>query len=63
MPAESEKQRRAAGMAYAAKKGEVPVSKMYGSAKQMYRSMTAEQLRHFAMKRKKRGFMSKDEMK
>ena len=48
MPAKSEKQRKAAGMALSAKRRKTPKSKLKGAAKQMYESMTAKQLREFA---------------
>jgi hypothetical protein len=48
MPAVSRNQRKSAGMALAAKRGKIPVSKLKGSARQMYNSMSAEQLGHFA---------------
>ena len=48
MPAESERQRRAAGMALSAKQGKIPVSKLKGAAREMYNSMTIKQLREFA---------------
>mgnify|MGYP000025006032 CR=1 FL=1 len=47
MPAVSEEQRKAACMAYAAKKGKISPRKLKGAAKQMYKSMTLEQLRDF----------------
>ena len=50
MPAESESQRRAAGMALAAKRGDIPVSELKGAAKQMFQSMSKSQLRDFAKK-------------
>ena len=43
----SEAQQQAAGIAYAAKKGEIPVSKLKGASKQMYK-MTKKQLKHKA---------------
>ena len=52
MPATSNKQRKAAGMALSAKRGETPVSKLKGAARQMYLSMTARQLEHYARKGK-----------
>ena len=48
MPAVSKEQQRAAGMALAAKRGEIPVSKLQGSALQMYKSMTEKQLEEYA---------------
>ncbi|KKN29858.1 hypothetical protein LCGC14_0839870 [marine sediment metagenome] len=50
MPAQSEEQQRAAGMALAAKRGEIPVSDLKGAARDMYNSMTEEQLRELASK-------------
>lgn len=50
MPAESPEQQRAAGMALAAKRGEIPVSDLKGAAKDMYNSMSEEQLRELARK-------------
>lgn len=50
MPAVSEEQQRAAGMALAAKRGEIPVSDLKGAAKDMYNSMTEAQLRELARK-------------
>lgn len=48
MPAKSKKQQRAAGMAYAAKKGELAPSKLEGAAKEMYDSMSEDELKKFA---------------
>jgi len=53
MPAKSKVQQRAAGMALAAKEGKISPSKLYGAAKQMYQSMSAEQLRHYAETKRK----------
>jgi len=53
MPAKSEKQRRAAGMALAAKRGKVSPRRLLGAAKQMYLDMTEAQLEDFARKTKK----------
>ncbi len=50
MPAVSEAQRRAAGLALSAKRGEVPVQHLKGAAKQMHASMSEKQLRDFAKK-------------
>ena len=65
MPSVSKAQQRAAAMALAAKRHMFPVSKLKGSALQMYKSMTAKQLEEFAgtpvkglperKKKKKRG--------
>ena len=58
MPAKSENQQQAAGAALAAKRGEIPVKDLYGAAKQMYKSMTAEELEHLA-KTKTKGLPKK----
>lgn len=54
MPAESESQRRAAGLALAAKRGEVAISSLKGPARSMYDSMNERQLRDFAKSVKKK---------
>jgi hypothetical protein len=54
MPAESKKQRKAAGMALAAKRGEISPNELMGAAKQMYESMSEEQLRDFAKTEEKK---------
>lgn len=48
MPAKSKSQQRAAGAALAAKRGEMNVSKLQGASKQMYESMSEEELEDFA---------------
>lgn len=48
MPSRSKAQQRAAGMALAAKRGEVDASKLKGAALQMFRSMSEEQLAEYA---------------
>lgn len=48
MPAISKAQQRAAGMALAAKRGELDPSKLKGAARQMYDSMTEAQLHDYA---------------
>ena len=53
MPAKSKKQQKAAGMALAAKRGKISPSKLKGSAKQMYKSMTAKQLEDYAETKRK----------
>jgi hypothetical protein len=50
MPAESEAQRKAAGAALAAKRGETDPGDLYGAAKDMYKSMSESQLEDFAKK-------------
>jgi hypothetical protein len=48
MPAVSENQQQAAGAALSAKRGETEPSALVGAAKEMYKTMTEEQLRHLA---------------
>ena len=48
MPAKSKAQQKAAALALAAKRRKIPVSQLKGSAKAMYKSMTASQLEDFA---------------
>lgn len=48
MPAQSEAQQKAAGAALAAKRGEIKVSELQGAAKEMYDSMSEEDLEDFA---------------
>ena len=47
MPAKSEKQKTAARIAMAAKKGEIPKSKLKGASKEMASGMTKKQLGHY----------------
>ena len=54
MPAVSSEQQRAAGMALAAKRGDIPVSDLKGAAKDMYNSMTEEELKELASKPQRR---------
>jgi hypothetical protein len=48
MPAKSKAQQRAAGMALAAKRGEMPESRLKGPAKSMEETMTEAQLEELA---------------
>ncbi|WP_424983148.1 DUF3008 family protein [Maritalea sp. S77] len=48
MPAKSKAQQKAAGMALAAKRGDMNVSGLEGAAKEMYDSMSENELREFA---------------
>lgn len=48
MPAKSEAQQQAAGAALAAKRGEAKVSDLKGASKDMYDTMTEEELEDFA---------------
>ena len=53
MPAKSKKQQKAAGMALAAKRGEISPRKLKGSALQMYKSMNEEELEDYAETKRK----------
>tara|TARA_R110002124_G_scaffold111313_3_gene265021 strand:- start:1610 stop:1798 length:189 start_codon:yes stop_codon:yes gene_type:complete len=48
MPAKSKAQQRAAGAALSAKRGDTKVSELRGAAKDMYESMSEEELEDFA---------------
>jgi len=48
MPARSKAQQQAAGAALAAKRKEMPVSKLKGSSLSMYKSMTTAELKEIA---------------
>ncbi|HEY7669235.1 MAG TPA: DUF3008 family protein [Hyphomicrobium sp.] len=48
MPARSKAQQQAAGIALAAKRGEIAVSKLKGASRSMYESMSEKQLEEFA---------------
>ena len=48
MPARSKAQQRAAGAALSAKRGETPVSKLQGASRDMYDSMSEQELEEFA---------------
>lgn len=48
MPAKSKAQQKAAGAALSAKRGETKVSDLQGAAKQMYNSMSEDELEDFA---------------
>ena len=54
MPSKSKAQQGAAGMALAAKRGEIDPKQLKGAAKQMYNSMSASQLEDFASTKTKR---------
>jgi Protein of unknwon function (DUF3008) len=53
MPAKSKQQQKAAGAALAAKRGEMPKSKLKGASRQMAQSMTEKQLRDLAKTKRK----------
>lgn len=48
MPAKSKDQQKAAGIALAAKRGEMKVSELKGPSKQMYESMSERELEDMA---------------
>ncbi len=48
MPARSKKQQMAAGAALSAKRGEIKESELQGASKEMYESMTEEELEELA---------------
>jgi hypothetical protein len=48
MPARSKAQQQAAGIALAAKRGEIAVAKLKGASRSMYESMSERQLEEFA---------------
>lgn len=48
MPAKSKAQQKAAGAALSAKRGETDKSKLKGASREMYDSMTEEELEDFA---------------
>lgn len=48
MPAKSKAQQKAAGAALSAKRGETKVSELEGASKQMYESMSEEELEDYA---------------
>ena len=53
MPAKSKAQQMAAGAALAAKRGEAKVSDLQGASREMYDSMSEEQLEAFAETKRK----------
>jgi hypothetical protein len=53
MPAKSKSQQRAAGMALAAKRREIPESRLKGPARSMEESMTEKQLEELASTKRK----------
>ena len=53
MPAKSKAQQRAAGAALSAKRGETKVSELQGASKDMYDSMSEEELEEFAETKRK----------
>ncbi|MGF0538334.1 DUF3008 family protein [Agrobacterium sp. ES01] len=53
MPAQSKAQQKAAGAALAAKRGDMPKSKLQGASKQMVESMTEKELEDLAESKRK----------
>jgi len=53
MPAKSKAQQMAAGAALAAKRREIKVSELKGASKEMYESMSEQQLEEFAATKRK----------
>lgn len=53
MPAKSKAQQKAAGAALAAKRGDMPKSKLKGASKSMEESMTEKQLEEMAETKRK----------
>lgn len=61
MPAKSKAQQKAAGAALSAKRGETKKSSLKGPSKDMYESMSEEQLEEFASTKRKKLPDKKDE--
>lgn len=53
MPAKSKAQQKAAGAALAAKRGDIPKSKLQGASKSMAKSMTEKELDELASTKRK----------
>lgn len=53
MPAKSKSQQKAAGAALSAKRGETPKSELKSSSKQMFESMSEDQLEELAETKRK----------
>lgn len=53
MPATSKAQQKAAGAALAAKRGEIKKSELQGASREMYESMSEDQLEDFAETKRK----------
>jgi hypothetical protein len=54
MPAKSQAQQKAAGTALAAKRGDMPKSRLKGASKDMEKSMSEKQLKEFAHTKRKK---------
>ena len=61
MPATSKAQQKAAGAALSAKRGETKPSELYGSSKEMYDSMSEEELEEFASTKREDKPQKKDD--
>lgn len=53
MPAKSKNQQMAAGAALAAKRGDMPMSKLKGASREMAKSMSESQLHDYAATKRK----------
>ncbi len=53
MPAKSKAQQRAAGAALSAKRGDTPVGELRGASRDMYDSMSEQELEEFAETKRK----------
>jgi hypothetical protein len=53
MPAKSQAQQKAAGTALAAKRGDMPKSKLQGASRSMVKSMSKEELEEMASTKRK----------
>lgn len=53
MPAKSKSQQKAAGAALSAKRGDTPKSELKGASKQMFESMTEDELEELAETKRK----------
>ncbi|MBC2776615.1 DUF3008 family protein [Parasphingopyxis marina] len=53
MPAQSKAQQKAAGAALSAKRGDMPKSELKGASKEMYDSMSEDELEDFAKGKRK----------
>lgn len=61
MPATSKAQQKAAGAALSAKRGKTKPSELYGSSKEMYDSMSEEELEEFASTKREGKPQKKDD--
>lgn len=53
MPAKSKAQQKAAGAALSAKRGEIDIRELQGAAREMYETMSEDQLEDFASTKRK----------